>query len=134
MKKNALSFKVCGGPRVANYTDWARRQDRNRSKPQLRRIRSRRSGQIFDLTGGKMQTNCLERGGMIDFQKIKKHILELISRLDKEEECAPVGLRSLGLRVEYLNGVYKNKFSKTRFYGTMISPVSERPLHLRRSV
>ena len=67
---------------------------------------------------------------MIEFEKVKKCLMEFITRFDREEETCPVGLKALGLRVEYLSGVYKNNFSNTRFCASIVSPVAPSPIYL----
>lgn len=38
---------------------------------------------------------------------------------------APVGLKAMGLQSNYLDKVYKNNFSVTRFYNEIMSPVKD---------
>lgn len=62
--------------------------------------------------------------------KAKEILKRLITFLDKEQDSCPIGLKSLGLRVEYLDKVYKNHYSSQRFFETTISPVKESPFFL----
>lgn len=64
------------------------------------------------------------------YNKTKEVLITLIGRFDNESDASPIGLTSLGLRVEYLDTIYKNRFSTQRFVGTMLSPVKESPFFL----
>ncbi|HIU86381.1 TPA: hypothetical protein IAD52_05370 [Candidatus Spyradomonas excrementavium] len=61
--------------------------------------------------------------------KAKKLLIKLLIYLKNKDINRPIGLKSLGLKVEYFESIYKNHFSSAKFCGKIVSPVQDTPFY-----